>query len=107
RRSESAGESLRSAGDEVPAEFFVEGSDGLVRRAGGSWRASGVVAVGVGHQGRSIWSGSGGDSPGMVFHVHVPEFEADSIEGFPYRWRADRNPGLRIGRSGVGAVAVS
>src|SRR5579863_8046960 len=76
RGGESAGESFRGAGDEVPAKLFAERSDGVVRRAGGSWRAGSVVAVGVGHQGRSIWSGSCGDSPGMVFHVHVSEFKA-------------------------------
>ena len=61
-----------------------------------------ILALGTGNESGSVCGGSRWHSPGVVFHVHVPDAEDDSGEVVVCRWRGSGNPRFRHRRDFCG-----
>ena len=103
--AEWASRSRSEKGDPILPQLRVAGVDGFVCRAGSAGRAGGIVSVGPGRKGRSVWLRASWHQAGVVLPVHVPDAQADSLKSIFHGWRSPGCAGFWSGGSGVAAAA--
>ena len=93
------------ARDEVLSQFCPARIDGLVCGARCSRRAGGHLSLGPGRKGGPICFRSRRHQAGVVFPVHVPDAQGDSLKSIFHGWRSPGCAGFWSGGSGLAAAA--